>query len=53
MKKGSQSLMKDIIGIPDGINTLIYTIIKHFLGTPMISQQRFTTSKSIKMSILK
>ena len=21
-------------GIPDGVNTLIYTIIKHFVGTP-------------------
>ena len=21
-------------GIPDGVNTLIYTIIKHFIGTP-------------------
>ena len=21
-------------GIPDGVNTLIYTILKHFVGTP-------------------
>jgi hypothetical protein len=22
------------MGIPDGVNTLIYTTIKHFVGTP-------------------
>ena len=29
-------------GIPDGVNTLIYTILKHFVGTPSnISSQIF------------
>ena len=28
---GSESIGK---GIPDGVNTLVYTILKHFVGTP-------------------
>jgi hypothetical protein len=27
-------VLKDGKQLPDGINTLIYTIIKHFVGTP-------------------
>ena len=30
------------LGIPDGVNTLIYTVLKHFVGTPTnVSSQIF------------
>ena len=29
-------------GIPDGVNTLIYTIIKHFVGTPSVISSRIS-----------